>query len=142
MSLAALVVSAGTLFTITYQNILIREQQYASVRPHLMLKVSTSNSQDFRIELTNNGVGPAYIKGFRCHYNDQGYEGWYAFLFGVLFKNEVYPNQTDLLGSKYVMPANEVVELLGCYSDSTCFQHLQNIWFNGILEIDYEVNIW
>ena len=61
ISLAAILISAGTLFTISYQNLLIRQQQYASARPHLTIKASNNKERNsFELHLTNNGIGPAF----------------------------------------------------------------------------------
>lgn len=61
ISLTAMLVGVGSLFVIIYQTNLIRTQQYASVMPYLSMG-SAYNYGQIEIQITNNGLGPAFIK--------------------------------------------------------------------------------
>lgn len=66
LSLAALVVSI-------FQTKIAREQQQASVWPHLQTNYTKINDE-FAFSVVNNGVGPAIIKSVRIEYKGKRYK--------------------------------------------------------------------
>lgn len=66
VSISAIVISLGSLFFNYLQTEMIGKQQKAAVLPYLEISKSQSNSQNkvvsLRCEVTNNGLGPAFIK--------------------------------------------------------------------------------
>lgn len=66
VSISAIVISLGSLFFNYIQTDLIAKQQKASVLPYLEISKSQSNSKNtvnsLKCEVTNNGLGPAFIK--------------------------------------------------------------------------------
>lgn len=72
LSLAALVVSI-------FQTKIAREQQRASVWPHLQADVQVTNDA-FNWAIVNNGVGPAIIKSVRMTYRSKPYHNARALL--------------------------------------------------------------
>ena len=74
LSLFAFLISLGTFTTFAYQTYLIRKQQYASVMPYLMINNSKSSNSDYSIQLFNNGIGPAFIKEIKIHYEGKVYD--------------------------------------------------------------------
>lgn len=61
LGISAVFLSASALIVSIFQTTIFREQQYASVWPHLEIIASLrSGSYDYGIE--NKGVGPAIIK--------------------------------------------------------------------------------
>lgn len=139
ISLAAILISAGTLFTISYQNLLIRQQQYASARPHLTIKASNNKERNsFELHLTNNGTGPAFIENFKASYSGEEYDNWYSFYFGVLFEKGFNIQSTDILAYDFVIPSGESFKILGFY-DRNSYQRIDSVWFHGgIMEISYK----
>ena len=66
LSLAALVVSI-------FQTAILREQQRASVWPHLQVYRATVDS-NYSLKLVNNGVGPAVIRTYAVHCEGERFE--------------------------------------------------------------------
>lgn len=80
MSFAAIFLSAGTLFILIYQSNLIskqfelqQQQQFASAMPYLMLSGSFDGT-NIKVNLSNQGLGPAFIEAVRVHYKDTVFE--------------------------------------------------------------------
>ena len=76
MSSSALMVSVISVVALLYQlslsreeNALIRQQQSASVLPHLTITYTT-NSKEYRVIFVNKGVGPAFVKKVEYTIND------------------------------------------------------------------------
>lgn len=76
MSASALFVSVISVVALLYQlslsreeNELIRKQQSASVRPHLTFDFMNKLTE-YRVILTNKGVGPAFVKEVEYSVND------------------------------------------------------------------------
>ena len=61
ISISAMVVGIGSLFTIAYQASLMRQAQHASVLPYLYIAVNANEQHGVRLVLTNSGIGPALI---------------------------------------------------------------------------------
>lgn len=75
LSLTAMLISLLTLIIFVYQTNLLRKQNFISILPYL--SVDTSNdigNQQYRVDLTNNGVGPAIMERVRFRYNDTWYD--------------------------------------------------------------------
>ena len=66
VSISAIVISLGSLFFNYLQTEMIEKQQKASVLPYFEISKSQSNSRktvnSLKCEVTNNGLGPAFIK--------------------------------------------------------------------------------
>lgn len=80
MSFAAIFLSAGTLFILIYQSNVIskqfelqQQQQFASAMPYLMLS-SEFDGTNLRINVSNQGLGPAFVEAVRVHYKDTVFE--------------------------------------------------------------------
>lgn len=74
LSLTAMLVSVITLIIFIYQTNLMRDQNYISVLPYL--SISTSSDQEnytFKLNLQNNGLGPAIIESVKMTYKDSIY---------------------------------------------------------------------
>lgn len=72
VSVSAIVVSLGTLFMIFYQTNLVRKEQKASVMPSLQIGYSINGTLE-RINVTNQGLGPAFIQEVRIIEKDTTY---------------------------------------------------------------------
>lgn len=145
LSLVAIIASLGTLFTIVYQTELIRKQQYASVLPYLEMWNSNTGSRGgtYKYILKNNGIGPAFIKEVKIHYEDSVYLGDPAnFTFNVIkpldsIENYFYSN----IKRGTLIPAGAIVELMGVSNDTINAPILRK-WFSDQdimqVEIIYE----
>ncbi|SDK61050.1 hypothetical protein SAMN05421823_10359 [Catalinimonas alkaloidigena] len=140
ISITALCVSLGTFIIFSYQTRLLHDQtqflrdqtklqnqqtqllqnqqqaylkqQYASVMPYL--EVWNSQAHDyFKFILTNNGVGPAFIREVRMHYRDTVYA-----LDPANFLEKVLPDSLRInfvysnLEPGRVVPAGEQIEMI------------------------------
>ena len=145
LSMVAIIASLGTLFTIVYQTNLIRKQQYASVLPYLEMWDSNPGREglSYIYVLKNNGIGPAFIRDVKIHFNDSIYiDDPASFTYRVIkpadsiinyYYNNIKPGT--------VVPAGERIELVGVKNDSINAPLLKK-WFsimdNLELEIVYE----
>jgi hypothetical protein len=66
VSLSAMVVGLGSLFTVLYQTHLTRQAQHASVLPYLSIALM-ANDEGVYVLLNNSGIGPALIDEVRIH---------------------------------------------------------------------------
>lgn len=131
LSLAAIIASMGTLFTVVYQTNLIRTQQYASVLPYLEMW-NSSQRHSYQLMLVNNGIGPAFIEDVKIHYLDTVYQMDPAiFLKEVINKTDTIRNVGHSNISKgRLVPAGEMVNLLQVNNDSLNAKKLWS-WFSG-----------
>jgi hypothetical protein len=110
VSLSAMVVGLGSLFTIVYQTYLTREAQHASVMPYLMVDLN-SNEQGVFIVLTNNGIGPALIEDIRVRYQGREIEGDpYTFYLGLRGDSALDVNQ---ITPGRLVPAGAAIPMVG-----------------------------
>lgn len=110
VSLSAMLVGIGSLFTIVYQTALTRQAQHAAVMPYLMIDLN-SNDQGGFIVLSNTGIGPALIEDIRVRYQGREIEGDpYEFYTGLrgdsgLDVNKITPGR--------LIPAGTTISMLG-----------------------------
>ena len=83
---ASIAIALSALAVAIWQGILMRRHNRLSLRPHLMFRqmMSEANPQ-FSLELLNNGIGPAIIKGFQVLLDGEREDqfeaqGWMALL--------------------------------------------------------------
>ena len=116
VSIAAMIVSVGSLFVIIYQTNLIRTQQYASVLPYLIIGSERSDGQ-IRITLTNNGLGPAFIKDIRLQYDGQMHHKNMISLYREFFAENGIDIFTQGISIGGVITANDKIVLIGVSED-------------------------
>lgn len=145
MSIAAIVASVGTLFVIVYQTNLIRKQQYASVLPYLEMWNSNPGreGETYKYVLMNNGIGPAFIKEVKIHYQDSIYlYDPYDFAYHVIRPRDSLINYSySNIRKGRLIPPGEKVDLIGVTKDALNAGILRN-WFGNndsiAVEIIYE----
>ena len=139
LSIAAMVVSIGTLFTIIYQTNIFRKQQYASVLPYLELW-NSSNKDSYRLILVNNGIGPAFIEEVKIHYQDSAY-----LLDPANFYEEVISKEDTIrfghsnIGKGRLIPSGVDIDLV-VSRDSLNSAKLKS-WFSGGSPYDLDIEI-
>ncbi|WPP51745.1 hypothetical protein [Catalinimonas niigatensis] len=116
VSIAAMIVSVGSLFVIIYQTNLIRTQQYASVLPYLTIGFERSDGQ-IRITLMNNGLGPAFIKDIRMQYEGQMHHKNMISLYREFFAENGIEIFTQGISVGEVITVNEKIVLIGVSED-------------------------
>lgn len=139
VSLTAIIVSLGTLFTIVYQTQLIRKQQYASVLPYIEMW-NSNRGDSYSYMLFNNGIGPAFVKEVKVHYGDSTVVGDLAFFtYHVIkpvdsVKNYSYSN----IKAGGLIPAGKKIDLISVSNDSVNAAILRK-WFSKGDHIQVEV---
>ncbi|MEL6255456.1 MAG: hypothetical protein AAFR87_25855 [Bacteroidota bacterium] len=114
MSIAAIIVSVGTLLVFSYQTNLIRKQQYMSVYPHLELGHYGTNSLNYKYLLKNEGIGPAMIKEVRImDAAGKSYEKLVDYLEDhVYMEDSLFFYHSDIYSGRF-MAAGEEIPLIG-----------------------------
>ena len=127
LSITAFIISIATLIALMYQSNLVSEQnemmqkeQYASVMPYLSMGfMGKEDDSSFDLFLSNDGVGPAFIKEINIRYNDSLYQmsiiDFYSNILKVENSNNVKILRTDI-GTSTVIPANSKIPLLTFYT--------------------------
>ena len=140
MSITAVVISLGTLFTILFQTNLMQKQQYASVLPYLEVW-NAGSSDTYELILVNNGIGPAFIEDVKVIWNDEIVQGdphnFYSEY--ILNKDTIYGVLHSNVGKGRVVPAGKTVKMLQTKGSVKNAQKLRR-WFGGdeaIVEIEY-----
>ncbi|GAB4246597.1 MAG: hypothetical protein Tsb0034_25550 [Ekhidna sp.] len=141
LSLVAIIASLGTLFTIVYQTNLIRKEQYASVLPYLEMWNSNpgKDGESYIFLLMNNGIGPAFLKEVKIHYNDSVYtDDPASFAHKVIKPKDALSNffYSNIKKGRLI-PAGQRLELIGVKNDSTNASILRR-WFSNrnVLEVE------
>lgn len=141
-SLVAIITSFGTLFTIVYQTQLTRKQQYASVLPYLEMWNNRPGPQghNYQYTLYNNGIGPAFIKDFKVHYQDSIYE-----MDPATFTIEVIKPLDSVANFRYsniskgrLIPAGQQLNLIGVTNDTVNAPILVK-WFGSDDSLQVEI---
>lgn len=138
----AFLISLGTFFLLYYQTRLTQTQQYASVLPYVEIFNRGPQENMYSFTITNNGIGPAFIKSVKINYKGKEFEMDPAnFIY-----SEIYPKDTTLsfiytnLPSGKVIPAGAVIDLLSVEGSVKDAKKLRQLFGNGdqaLLEITY-----
>lgn len=141
LSIAAILISVGTFFTMIYQTDLIRKQQYASVLPYLEVWNSDMSIDSYTLTLVNNGVGPAFVEEIRVKYGDEVFMGdplkFYQAHIAEMdtVKNYYYTN----IWEGRLIPAGAEIKMLSVKNSEENAQRFRE-WFAGgkaLVEIEY-----
>ncbi len=118
ISLCALIVSVKQTQLMTEEGELIREYSRASVWPRLELGVAKGHNSDdggltmFRLNVENNGVGPAIITDVRVAYKDSVASDWWHFFELINVPDSVETYITNRQINRTIVPAGETIEIL------------------------------
>ena len=141
LSIAAILISIGTFFTIIYQTNLIRKQQYASVLPYLEIWNSGMSIDSYELVMINNGVGPAFIEEVVVRFEGEEFKGdplhfYQKEIIQVdTFENFRYSN----IWKGRLIPAGKKVEMLGISGSKKNALKMRE-WYGGekaIVEVVY-----
>lgn len=117
LSLAAIFISAATMFILIYQTSLATKQfdlaqrhQVASVMPYLII-YNSNTDKEFSINIRNHGLGPAFVEKVNVVYKDSVYQQMdLPKFYRKILKPNGYTSTTFYTGGLiegYVFPANE-----------------------------------
>lgn len=114
MSIAAIIVSVGTLLVFTYQTNLVRKQQFMSVYPHLAMGHYGTNSLNYKYVLKNEGIGPAMIKAVIIKdVAGNNYEKIVDYLEDHVYVDDsIFYYHSDVYEGRFI-PAGEEIPLIG-----------------------------
>lgn len=73
VSISAILISLLTLCVSLYQTAMIRKQQRLSVLPYLSLGNYNTGGPNYKLILSNNGIGPAFIESVEVEYQNKTY---------------------------------------------------------------------
>jgi hypothetical protein len=111
--MAAFLVSMGTFLIYIYEARLLQKQQYASALPYLEMWNSTPAEGIYKLQLVNNGVGPAFVKDVKVHYQGRIFEGDHlSFYYKAIPRNEWIRFLSTNLPKGRVLPAGHVIDLI------------------------------
>ena len=141
ISICALVVSIRQTNIMSEQRILMHEQAKAAVWPRITLGVSKSHSQkdsrilDYKIFMSNAGVGPAIIKYVRISYKGRPVSSW-----GDLFRQfemsdsiPTYISNSNI--SQNIVRAGDAIRVLGLTDNL----QLAQVYYDYSNEIEFEI---
>jgi hypothetical protein len=111
--IAAFLISMGTFFVYIYEARLLQKQQYASALPYLELWNSRPSAGIYKLQLINNGVGPAFIKEVKVHYKGKVYKGDHVrFYHTAIPRHERVPFLSSNIPVGRVIPAGRSVDII------------------------------
>jgi len=149
MSTSALFISVISLMAIMYQsylareeNTLIQKQQSASVLPYLSQWNSNINNR-YKLIIGNKGVGPAFIKKVDIVYDSIHNFNNTDDLFIHISETNPGLDSLNIITSTfkkgYVLPANEIIELINISGETGVKEFLSVLSTKDIkLSIEYE----
>lgn len=141
ISLCALIVSVIQTRVLHEERELLRENSRASVWPRLELGMTIAHDtvdgsiKQFKLNLSNNGVGPAIITDVKMSYRGQAATNWWS-----LFKIEEIPDSietyiTNRVFNKRIVKPGETLEFLDL-SDNL---PLANAFYDRIDDLSMEI---
>ncbi len=110
VALAATVTSICALIVAVQQTQIMQEQQRASAWPHL--EWLPSNVPDFRITVSNKGLGPAIVEDVRIRYNGKDYGADIERLFRQVPGADTLNFITSTVKGRVVAPGESIDMLL------------------------------
>ena len=111
--IAAFLISMGTFCVYIYEARLLQKQQYASALPYLEMWNSKPDPGTYKLQLVNNGIGPAFIKDVKVHYRGKVYKGDHVRFYQTI----IPPNErVSFLNSNIpvgrVIPAGRTIDII------------------------------
>jgi len=116
-AVASVIIVFLAFFTSVWQGIVARRHNRISVKPHLTTWTESKPEEGvYRIELINNGIGPAIIRQFEVKIDGNKVPGVGTQLIEsglkILFPNYTYESYQSYVTDGYVMAKNENRELV------------------------------
>jgi hypothetical protein len=137
LSISAMLISVGTFATFIYQTNLIQKQQYASVLPYLEIWNSNPESGKYKLLLVNNGIGPAFIKDIKIHYEGKKYNYDPSIFYeAVLYEKDSASFMSSNVFKGQVIPAGERVEMVVVNNSIKDASKLKQVFGNQTAKIE------
>lgn len=135
VSISAIFISLMTLIVLVYQTNMIRQQQENSVFPYLMVGNEGYGLADYKLVMTNSGIGPAIIESVEINYADSTYQmDLPSFMYGYI---EGMDTLNNVLHSNFfagmLIPAEEKIPIFQVENDQkeavALIKIMQNVEF-------------
>ena len=110
IGLIAIAINLITVFVYIYQTNLMQKQQNASVWPYIEWKTIYNQNDGFKLQVNNNGVGPALITDTRIKLNNKIQHNLDS-LFIKLIGTTSFPHLTSNYQSR-VLPPNTSINII------------------------------
>lgn len=114
LSFAAMFISVMTLVVLVVQTRLMQAQQRLSVLPYLQISNYGSYTQNYKLMVLNNGIGPAFIESVTIRYQGKEYnKDLYTFLAEHFPETDSIPQffHTNLGKGMLIPPGEKIAHL-------------------------------
>ena len=141
IGLSAVVLSLCGLFVATYEAMLLRQHQRASVWPHVEVHASLTPDR-VRLMVQNTGVGPARIRAAAVTFDGQRYDDWEG-VFRTILDERGTLNAYQSLISGRVLPSGSPEEtiLLVAVDDGDAAPALVSALRSEIIDGNFDVEL-
>lgn len=139
VSISAILMSLMTLVVLIVQTNMIRNQQRNSVYPHMIIGNQGYATANYKLILSNSGIGPAIIESVEINYQDSVYQmDFPTFIYNYIpetdtleniFHSNVYPGM--------LIPAEKVINIIEVIDDEATAIALAQM----VGELDFEMTI-
>jgi hypothetical protein len=141
VSLSAILISLATMTIYLYQTHLIIKQQHASVMPYLMVGQSSMNDNHVKINLINNGLGPAFVEKLNVYYQGKKYENCdlpVFFYYHNSQKDTIQFGYSNLAVGQLI-PANKEIEMMFINSNEKEATKLKKYFWDKSQTVELEI---
>lgn len=143
VSLSAVLLSLCGLFVSLYETSIMREEQYASVWPHVEIGPSL-NENDYALAflIQNTGVGPANIKAAHIKHNGEIIKNWREIVTRFTEDENYFTGSINLINGSVLPPRSDQESIYEFNADtSNVRKELFYKFRNQILEGNLNINI-
>ena len=137
VAILAVVINIITVSVYIYQTDIMQSQQHASVWPYVEWRGVYNQETGYKLQIRNNGIGPALIKSALFYFDDQAVSHPDSLMVKLLGTDR-FPHLTDHIENR-VLPAGEVVNLIEIKDDQYAgLLYMNQLKGNFSYEICYE----
>jgi hypothetical protein len=142
VSLSAVLLSLCGLFVSLYETSIMREEQYASVWPHVEIGPSVDgNDLSLAFRIQNTGVGPANIKAAYLEYNGEIINNWREIVERFTEDENYFTGSINLVNGSVLPPRSDQESIYAFDADTSSvqqelFYEMRNQVFEGNLNIN------
>ena len=142
VSFSAILISLATMAIYLYQTHLIQKQQHASVMPYLRMEYAFYED-GFDFNLSNEGLGPAFINEVNTYYKGKKYaqtdiSNFYLSTY-IKIDTSITSANLNSIDETLLMPTGNTINLIWKHNDIELAQKLRKLFLSKdlILEIKY-----
>lgn len=143
VSLSAVLLSLCGLFVSLYETSIMREEQYASVWPHVEIGPSLNrNDHSLAFHIQSTGVGPAKIKAASIEYKGETINNWRELIDRFTEIENYFTGSINLLNGSVLPPRSNKESIYEFDADTSEVQ--KELFYkirNQVLEGNLNINI-